>query len=68
MEIRKLRQKMQSLTSDEKVRKLMGDEFKFINFYAGFAKISDLNEKISHLARMIERKIVARILKRQSEM
>ena len=68
MAIRKLRQKMKSLTSDEKVKKLMGEEFGFINFKTGFAKIGDLNEKISHLAGMTERKIVARIVKRQTEM
>ena len=59
---------MKSLTSDEKVKKLMGEELGFINFKTGFAKIGDLNEKISHLAGMTERKIVARIVKRQTEM
>ena len=68
MAIRKLHQKMQSLKSDEKVKKLMVNEFEFINFNTGFATIGNLNEKISHLAGMTERKIVARILRRQREM
>ena len=38
--------------SDETVKKLMVNEFEFINFKTGFATIGNLNEKISHLEGM----------------